>query len=222
LTEVLLEIIQRLNDQYGKRTWKRWRKPLPELIRTILSQNTTDKNSLRAFARLKDRFKNWEAVMGANTEEIADAIRIGGLANIKAEKIQTILREIKEQQGKLSLEFLSNWDVSKATGYLESFNGVGPKTSACVLIFSFNFPILPVDTHIHRVSNRLGIISTKSREKSQEQLNELVPREHIYSFHLNLIEHGRKICYARNPNCEDCFLKDLCQYYQNKNEGKKD
>jgi endonuclease-3 len=213
MTEVS-QIIEGLKEHYGDKKWERWREPVGELIRTILSQNTTDKNSLRAYANLLERFPTWEELMDAEIEEIIEPIRLGGLANTKAKKIKNALIEINSREGKIDLEFLADYELNKAEEYLVSLNGVGPKTAACVLIFSFNFPIMPVDTHIHRVANRLGIVDTKTRVKTQEAMKSIIPNEEIYNFHLNLIEHGRKICKATTPQCSNCFLSNLCKYYK--------
>ncbi|NHK30299.1 MAG: endonuclease III [Asgard group archaeon] len=207
-------IIAKLNDNYGEKKWERWREPIGELIRTILSQNTTDKNSLRAYANLIEKYPTWDALLVAKEEEIIEPIRLGGLAKIKAKKIKNCLKEIKAREGKLTLEFLSNYELDKAEEYLTSLDGVGPKTAACVLIFSFNFPIMPVDTHVHRLANRLGMVETKTREKTQEAMKVIIPANEIYNFHLNLIEHGRRICKAKNPKCEECFLTDVCKYFK--------
>lgn len=209
----MIEINDRLNEHYGEKEWERWRKPVGELIRTILSQNTTDTNSLRNYADLKDTYSTWEELLAADVEEIAEVIKSGGLANSKAKKIKRSLTEIKKREGTLSLEFLKDLELEKADEYLRSLYGVGPKTAACVLLFSFNLPIMPVDTHVHRVSNRLGLVSTKFPSETQKALMTIVPAEAIYSFHLNLIEHGRKVCKATNPTCSSCFLNDLCEYY---------
>ncbi|MFW9923031.1 MAG: endonuclease III domain-containing protein [Candidatus Thorarchaeota archaeon] len=209
-------LTSRLNDLYGIRAWSRWRDPVGELIRTILSQNTTDKNSLNAFAKLTEKYPVWEEILQADEEEIAETIRSGGLANIKAAKIKKNLQEIKKRQGKIDLEFLGGYSLNEAKEYLVSLDGVGPKTAACVLMFSFNIPYMPVDTHVHRVSNRIGIIDTKTREKSQEELNLIIPEKDRYDFHLNIIEHGRQICKAASPQCSECFLTDICDFYNQK------
>jgi len=209
-----MEIISRLDAEYGEKKWERWREPVGELVRTILSQNTTDTNSLRAYANLIEKYKTWNDVLAANEADIAETIRSGGLANIKAKKIKSSLAEIQRRQGKIDLEFLSSMDLTAAEEYLVSLDGVGPKTAACVLIFSFNLPIMPVDTHIHRLSNRLGLVSTKNPTKTHEEMKHLIPKEHIYSFHINLIEHGRKVCKASKPHCENCFLAEVCAYYK--------
>lgn len=207
-------LIKQLDDHYGLKKWSRWREPVGELVRTILSQNTTDKNSLKAYADLQEAYPTWESIIEADEENIADVIRSGGLANTKAKKIKKALIEIKKQHGSINLEFLANYELSKAEDYLVSLDGVGTKTAACVLIFSFNFPIIPADTHVHRLSNRIGIVEGSTREKTQELLQDEIPDKDKYSFHLNLIEHGRKICKAKNPLCDNCFLQDICDYYQ--------
>ncbi|NHJ33198.1 MAG: endonuclease III [Asgard group archaeon] len=207
-------VISKLDKHYGVKEWKRWREPVGELIRTILSQNTTDKNSLRAYANLIDTFKTWDEIIEADEAEIAEPIRSGGLANIKAKKIKKSLLEIKKREGKIDLEFLADYKPEEAEEYLVSLDGVGPKTAACVLIFSFNFPIIPVDTHVHRLSNRIGLVTTNTREKTQEAMKEIIPKENIYSFHLNIIEHGRKVCKASKPLCSQCFLTEFCEYFQ--------
>ncbi len=212
--------IERLNDHYGEKKWERWREPVGELIRTILSQNTTDKNSLQAYANLIEKYPTWDDLLEGKDEEIIEQIKFGGLANTKSKKIKNCLKEIKAREGKINLEFLADYELEKAEEYLISLDGVGPKTAACVLIFSFNFPIMPVDTHIHRLANRIGIVETKSREKTQEEINKIIPAEDIYSFHINLIEHGRKICKATKPICDECFLTDLCDYFKENKQKK--
>lgn len=208
------ELIKRLDDYYGLKEWSRWREPVGELVRTILSQNTTDKNSLKAYADLKEAYPTWDDILVADEAKIADVIRSGGLANTKATKIKKALAEIKKQHGSIDLEFLAAYNLNDAAEYLISLDGVGPKTAACVLIFSFNFPMIPADTHVHRLSNRIGIVDGSTREKTQELLQDEIPDKDKYSFHLNLIEHGRKICKAKNPVCVDCFLQDICDYFQ--------
>ncbi|MHA1737236.1 MAG: endonuclease III domain-containing protein [Candidatus Heimdallarchaeota archaeon] len=208
------ELIKRLDTHYGLKEWSRWREPVGELVRTILSQNTTDKNSLKAYADLQEAYPTWDDLLLADEKDLADVIRSGGLANTKAKKIKKALVEIKKQHGTIDLEFLADYELSKATDYLISLDGVGSKTAACVLIFSFNFPIIPADTHVHRLSNRIGVVDGSTREKTQELLQDEIPDKDKYSFHLNLIEHGRRICKAKNPICSNCFLQDICDYYQ--------
>ncbi|MFQ5813360.1 MAG: endonuclease III domain-containing protein [Anaerolineae bacterium] len=210
-----LAVHQLLIEQYGQREWRPRLDPLSELIFTILSQNTSDVNRDRAWSRLKERFPTWESVLVANAAEIAEAIRPGGLANVKAPRIQDALRAIKRERGEFTLDFLAEMEVDEAKRWLTSLNGVGPKTAAIVLLFSLGKPAFPVDTHVHRVSQRLGLIGPKtSRERAHEVLEELLPSEIYYTFHLNLIAHGREVCRSQRPRCETCILGEHCDYYQ--------
>ncbi|MGC9334335.1 MAG: endonuclease III domain-containing protein [Anaerolineae bacterium] len=205
----------RLLETFGEPTWRRHLDPVPELVSTILSQNTNDTNRDKAFERLRDRFSSWEGVRDAEVDDIIDAIRPAGLANQKGPRIQNALRFVTEQRGELDLEFLADWPLEEAKDWLSSIKGVGPKTAAIVLLFSLGKPAFPVDTHVHRVTKRLGLIGPKvSREKAHDELEQLVPPEDYYSFHLNVIRHGREICTSRKPRCEECVLSDLCDYYQ--------
>jgi len=189
--------------------------PLDSLVAVILSQNTSDKNSWPAFQALKKKFPNWEQLLNADTAIIAKTIRSGGLANIKAKRIKSVLGEIKQKRGKLDLSFLSQLPTVEAREFLLSLNGVGPKSAAVVLNFSFNRATFPVDTHVYRVSQRLGLIPANvSREKAHELMDELVPDKEKRSYHVNLIRLGRKICIARNPRCSQCPLKKHCNYYK--------
>jgi endonuclease-3 len=186
-----------------------------ELVSTILSQNTTDTNRDVAFDRLRARFESWEAVRDADTGDVIDAIRPAGLANQKGPRIQQALRTIAEERGDLELDFLADWPVDEAKAWLTSIKGVGPKTAAIVLLFALGRPAFPVDTHVHRVSRRLGLIGPKdSREKAHDVLEALVPEEDYYPFHLNMIRHGREVCASGRPRCEACNLTDLCHWYQ--------
>jgi endonuclease-3 len=185
--------------------------PLDELILTVLSQNTSDANRDRAFAGLKARFKTWDEVVDAPTEELADAIRPGGIANVKAERIHRILNEIENREGKLDLARLAKLTDEEVAEYLSSLPGVGPKTVACVLVFSLGRAAFPIDTHVHRIAGRLGWIDRKlSAEKAHQTLSPRVPPELRYDLHVALIDHGRTICLARNPRCTDSVLLDLC------------
>jgi endonuclease-3 len=210
------EIIhRRLLEAYGEPTWRPHLDPVSELVSTILSQNTNDVNRDVAYDRLRERLPTWEQVRDAGEAEVIDAIRPAGLANQKGPRIQAALRRIMDERGKLDLDFLANWPVDEAKAWLSSIKGVGPKTAAIVLLFSMGRPAFPVDTHVHRVSQRLGLIDTRtSREKAHDDLEDLVPQESYYPFHLNLIRHGRQVCASRKPNCSDCVLQDLCDYYQ--------
>lgn len=185
---------------------------LDELIGTILSQNTTDKNSSRAFASLKTSFPTWESVLSAPTRKLTSSIKIGGLANIKAKRIKTILAELQQKNGRLSLAHLRDMNTNEAMTYLQSFKGVGFKTAACVLMFGLNRDLCPVDTHIHRILNRLGLLSTKHADETFLQLQSLIPNGKSYSLHINLIRHGKAICKAQTPNCLQCTLAESCAF----------
>jgi len=183
-------------------------------VMTILSQNTSDTNSLRAFANLKRDYGNYDSLLLAPTEEVADCIREGGLANIKALRIQEVLLSIKRDRGAMDIGFLEGMDKDEAMGYLLDLPGVGPKTASIVLLFAFGMPFMPVDTHVFRVSRRLGLVPENlSPEKAQKALERIVPPECYHSFHLNLIRHGRQICRARGPKHEECALKECCDCF---------
>lgn len=188
--------------------------PVDLLVKTILSQNTSDANSLRAFAQLKSAFPNYEAILAASDEVVADSIRGGGLAEIKARRIKEALAKIKEDNGEITLVPLAGMIKEEAMSYLLSLPGVGPKTASIVLLFAFGMPFLPVDTHVFRLSCRLGLLEEKVRpEKAQQILERMVPHEKYTSFHLNLIRHGRQVCRARGPRHEQCVLRRCCQCY---------
>ena len=207
----IAEIVQLLSKEYGSITWRSRTDPLSELIVTILSQNTSDHNSRRAFASLLSRFGSWEAVAGGRVEDIAEAIKLGGLARVKAPRIKNILEQIQAQRGSLDLMFLKKMPVAEAKAWLKSLPGVGPKTAACVLLFSLGKPVLPVDTHIHRVAMRLGLIDSRvSAEKAHEVLGDMVPAKDVYRFHILIIEHGRRVCKAQRPRCRECVLLKCC------------
>jgi len=190
--------------------------PLDELVSTILSQNTNDANRDRAYQALRARFPTWEAVRDADLEAVVEAIRPAGLANRKAPRLQNLLREITRERGGLSLDFLVGLTGEAARQWLTQFNGVGPKTAAIVLLFSLGKPAFPVDTHIYRVSGRLGLRPPKmSAEQAHTHLAGLFPPETYTAAHLNLIRLGREVCQARRPNCPLCPLQSLCDYYRN-------
>jgi endonuclease-3 len=171
-------------------------------------------NRDRAFRQLRERFANWQDVRDADPEAVKDAIRVSGLANHKGPAIQRALTHITAQRGELSLDFLRDLPAVEAKAWLTSINGVGPKTASIVLLFSLGMPAFPVDTHVHRVSKRLGLVGPKaSRERAHVLLETSLPEEIYYAFHLNLIRHGREVCDARQPRCEICVLQDICAYY---------
>ena len=211
-----ITIHQKLLDFYG---YPEWRNPLPvvdELVSTILSQNTNDVNRDRAFEALRRRFPAWEEVRDADPSQVIAAIRPAGLANQKGPRLQNVLREITRLRGNLNLDFLQELSPEEARHWLMQFKGVGPKTAAIVLQFSLGKPAFPDDTHIYRITGRLGIRPEKmNAEQAHEFLANLLPPETYYPAHLNLIRLGREICQARKPICSRCPLQELCDYYAN-------
>ena len=188
---------------------------IDELVATVLSQHTSDVNSGRAFARLKSRFPGWEQVAHAPAPEIEEAIRCGGIAAQKTRRIQQILDAIAEREGGVDLARLHDLDDQAVEDYLTSLPGVGPKTAACVLVFSMGRAAFPIDTHVHRVAARLGWIpASASADKAYELLAPRVPPDIRYDLHLALITHGRTVCRAQRPRCGVCVLRDLCGYAQ--------
>ncbi len=211
-----LHIHQVLLAHYGEPIWRNPLPALDELVSTILSQNTNDINRDKAFYALRERLPTWEAVRDAPTAEVTEAVRVAGLANQKAPRIQQVLRQITAERGSLDLSFLADLSLEEARAWLMKFNGVGPKTAAIVLCFSLNRPALPVDTHVYRVSGRLGLRPEKmSVEEAHPHLEALLPPQTYYAAHLNLIRLGREVCHARRPQCGVCPLRDPCPYPQN-------
>jgi len=208
-----IAIHEKLIEAFGEPIW---RTPLPaidELVSTILSQNTNDVNRDRGFNALRAKFSTWEEVRDANVEDVIAAIKPAGLANQKGPRIQQVLRAISEERGALNLDFLAGLPVEEARAWLTKFNGVGPKTAAIVLCFSLNMPAFPVDTHIYRVSGRIGLRPEKMTvEQAHPYLESVFPPETYYAAHLNIIRLGREICGARKPNCPQCPIIELCDY----------
>lgn len=210
----ILQIHHRLAHAYGP-PHRRRRDAVSELVSTILSQNTNDRLRDLAYTRLRQRFPTWDSVQDAPLREIVAAIRPAGLAYQKGPWIKAALAKIAAERGKLSLDFLRRLPLNEARDWLTAIPGVGPKTAAIVLLFSLGKPAFPVDTHIHRVTRRLGLIGPRvSREKAHQILEELVPPSRYYDLHLLLIEHGRRICRAPRPRCPECVLQGLCPYYK--------
>jgi endonuclease-3 len=208
-----LTIHKRLLEAFGEPTWRNPLPALDELVSTILSQNTNDTNRDRAFNALRAKFPTWEQVRDAKEADVIDAIRPAGLANQKGPRIQQVLREITAERGSLDLNFLAGLPVEEARAWLTKFNGVGPKTAAIVLCFSLNQPAFPVDTHIYRVTGRIGLRPEKMTvEQAHPHLEKVFPPETYYTAHLNLIRLGREVCQARKPNCPDCPIRKLCDY----------
>ncbi len=206
-----MEIMDRLTQAYGRKRWSPRLNALDELIFTVLTQHTSDVNAGVAFNSLRLRFPTWEEVLDADTDAVVQAIHHGGLANQKAPRIQAILGEILRQRGELALEFLGEMPLAEAKAWLGNLSGVGPKTAAVVLAFSLGMPAMPVDTHVYRVSRRLGLIGLKtSVEDAHSIMERQVPPERVYEYHVLLIQHGRQTCRAQRPLCGACALGDLC------------
>jgi len=207
------KVHEKLLEAFGEPIW---RNPLPaidELVSTILSQNTNDINRDRAFNALRDKFPTWEQVRDAKTREVIAAIKTAGLANQKGPRIQKVLGAITEERGTLNLDFLADLPTEEARAWLMKFNGVGPKTAAIVLCFSLNKPAFPVDTHIFRVTGRIGLRPGKMTvEQAHPYLESVFPPETYYAAHLNIIRLGRQVCNARKPNCPKCPVIKLCDY----------
>jgi endonuclease-3 len=213
--ECALEVHRRLLAVYGEPGWITPQPILDELISTILSQNTNDTNRDRAFQQLKRQFATWEELRDADPAEVIQAIRPAGLGNQKGPRIQTILRVITQERGSLDVEFLRDMPAEEAWTWLNQFKGVGPKTASIIFLFSLGKPAFPVDTHIQRVTGRIGLRPKEmSSDKAHQYLARIFPPETYAAAHLNLIRLGRELCHPRNPECEKCVLNPICDYYQ--------
>jgi len=205
------EIVERLSALYGEPVWRPHGDAMTELVLTILSQNTSDTNSGRAFMRLRLRFTTWEELLAADVSQIESEIAVGGLARVKAPRIKAILEELWSRLGSFDVSLLGEMPLAEAKEWLRSLPGVGPKTAACVLMFALGRPALPVDTHVHRVAQRLGLVPAKmGAERSHDLLEAMLTPEKIYPFHISLIKHGRRLCKAQRPLCEQCPLLAGC------------
>jgi endonuclease-3 len=208
-------ILKLLSAEYGQKRWQLRETPVAVLVQTILSQNTSDKNSGPAFQHLLDAFSGWDEIADASVGRICEAIKAGGLGMVKAGYIKQALEEIRRRQGTFDLNFLRNLPVDEARDWLMRLPGVGMKTASVVLLFSLGMPAMPVDTHVFRVSKRLGLIDSKvTVEKAHRLLGKMVPAADIYKFHVLLIEHGRQTCKAQRPRCTVCVLAGLCPSYE--------
>ncbi len=207
------EIYRRLMAAYGPPDWRPTNPALDELVLTILSQNTSDVNSSRAFAALQARYPDWQAVVDAPVDELAETIRPGGLAQQKAPRIQAALRRILAERGEFSLDFLGRMSTVEAMQWLMSIDGVGHKTASIVMLFAFGRPAFPVDTHITRITRRLGFVEPKAApEQISAAWAAMVPAEWYFPLHLNLLRHGREVCRAPTPRCGLCVIRDICRY----------
>ena len=208
------DIIHLLSIEYGDFEWKPRHDPISELVWTILSQHTSDTNSERAFNELMSTFGSIDKVANADTVEIERAIRAGGLAKTKAPRIKAILRQLIEELGSFDLSFLRNMPLKDAKAWLTRLKGIGPKTAAIILCFSLGMPAMPVDTHIHRVSKRLGLIGHNvTADNAHDILEAKVKPDDVFIFHMYLIKHGRQVCKALRPRCDNCVLAWGCPAY---------
>ncbi len=200
-----------LQKEYGSiKPWKL--PPIDSIVNVILSQNTNDLNSGKAFKKLKAKFKRWDGILTAPSAKIASTIRVGGLANIKATRIKKALTQIKEKEGKLDISFLSNHSPADARNYLMQFDGIGPKSAAVVVAFAFGKPSFPIDTHVFRVIRRIPLIPKgMSYENAHEFMEKTVPDGLKIPLHMQIIAHGRKTCRAGRPLCQECILRRECR-----------
>lgn len=209
----MCQVLRRLRRAYGEKPFRRWGNGIDVLVETILSQNTSDANSSAAYRRLRRRFPTWQSVADAPVEQLEQAIRVAGLSRLKAPRIQTILRQLHADRGRITLEFLRRMPPPAAEACLRRFHGIGPKTVCCVLLFAFGMPLFPVDTHIHRIARRLRWIAPRlNAEAAHRLLQPLIAPEDRYEMHVLLIRHGRQTCKALSPRCSRCPLLDLCPY----------
>ena len=200
-----------LRKEQGHVEWQPRYDPANELVYTILSQHTSDVNSGRAFDSLIAAFVSLDAIADADVRDIEDAIRAGGLAKTKAPRIQAVLRQVRGEVGSYDLSFLGEMELAEAKAWLTRLNGIGPKTAAVILCFSLGMPAMPVDTHIFRVAKRLGLIGKKiNADKAHDILEAQVAPEDVFAFHMYLIRHGRRVCKAIRPRCEECVLAWGC------------
>ncbi len=205
------DVMSQLGTRYGPVEWEPRYGPAEELVYTILSQHTSDINSERAFTNLMRIFPSLDAIADADAEEIEKAIESGGLAKQKSTRIRQVLNIVRKDIGSFDLSFLGEMELSEAKAWLTALPGVGPKTAAIILCFSLGMPAMPVDTHIYRVSQRLGLIGPKvSANKAHDILEPMVPAEDVFAFHVYLIQHGRQVCKALRPRCDECALAWGC------------
>ena len=204
-------IRSRLRETYGRPVAAPHGRPVDELVLTVLSQSTSDRNRDVAFLRLRDRFATWEAARDAPLGELEEAIRPGGIARVKSERIQAILRELSGPGGTVTLDRLGELPVAEAREALLALPGVGRKTAACVLLFAFGMHDVPVDTHVSRVGARLELLDGRPGSDAQhDAMNALTPRGAALELHVNLLRHGRRLCHAQRPQCPACPLRRMC------------
>jgi len=222
LRQQALDVHRNLLGFYGQPTWRPALSAIDELISTILSQNTNDRNRDLAYNNLRSHFPSWEGVRDAELVEVVTAIRSAGLANQKGARILAVLKEITAERGSLNLDFLRDLPREEALTWLKHFKGVGPKTAAIVMQFALGVPAMPVDTHIYRVTGRIGLRPMgMTVEQTHIQMEKLLPPETYYAAHLNLIRLGRELCHPRKPACPACPVNELCEYYLGGKTGSK-
>ena len=208
-------VYQALVACYGEPVWQPHNPPVDELVCTILSQATSDTNRDKGFSALKERYPDWESVMNAPPEEVVETIYSAGLANQKGPRIQAALRYVLEERGRIELDFLAEMPVTEAIKWLTNIKGVGRKTAAIIILFTFGREAFPVDTHVHRITRRLGLIGPKvTAEKAHDILEAMGEPATFYPLHVNLIRHGRETCIARNPHCHRCPILIYCDDYE--------
>jgi endonuclease-3 len=216
LSEKAMEVTLRLTEYYGELPFSS-KDPMSQLVDIILSHRTRDEQTAAAWNNLLKRFGSWEAVRDAPTEQVQDAIANVNWPEVKAPRLQAIMRQITQECGNLNLDFLCDLPVDESAAWLNRFEGVGPKTTACVLLFSCQLPLLPVDVHVHRTSGRIGLIGKKvTADNAHALLQALLPQDArtIYNFHKALLRHGQRICVFERPRCNKCPITDLCDYYK--------
>lgn len=220
ITDKISLVHQALLRCHGIPALKKYPRVLDALIETVLSQNTSDINSHRAFLSLKKKYPSWSSATSARPQSIEKAIKSGGLAGIKSRRILKLLKLIAEEQGRVSLEHLKKLSPGQAYRKLLAYDGVGPKTAACTLLFGAGMPVFPVDTHVYRVCQRLGCVLVKENaENFQERIGPFIPPEQVFNLHINLIGHGRQVCHPRRPGCRDCCLRIYCDYQKGRKQN---
>ncbi|ALI98316.1 endonuclease III domain-containing protein [Rufibacter tibetensis] len=214
--EKIWQVHIRLNEVFGHLSGYPRRDPMRELISTMLSHRTTHANEEKAYFQMLEKFPTWEAVMDAPVEELTQALTPAEFPGAKAVNIQKALRLIQAERSDFSLDFLNDLDVPEAMAWLMSLPGVGLKTATLVLLFNFHKPVFPVDTHVHRISQRVGLIGVKvTHDKAHQILLDMLPKDALvlYNLHRHMLKHGQKICTWNSPKCEVCVLQNICNYY---------
>lgn len=210
-----IDVYNRMGEAYGIRPWYRRRNPMHELISTILSHRTNGANEDKAFDQMWARFGSWQAIADAPAEAIAQEIAPANYPEVKAPRIKAVLQRIIAERGEPSIEFLEDMPIDEAMAWLTALPGVGPKTATLVLLFCFHKPVLPVDTHVHRVSGRIGLIGPRATaDQAHDILLAMLPHDAtlLWNFHHNMLKHGQRICIWGNPRCEKCVLRQMCDY----------